>query len=315
MLRRTVILLPAAMVTAAIVQFADRSHPLAGHAWLAWLAAFLTLYVALLRQERAGIPIVVGVQHAVALWIGTVVLTWEIAWQIEANRLGGAWWRATWSAIPALVLAWVSAHSGRASWPFGAHYAMLYRGAILMPIAALTLLWSVYTNLVAPGSMAPLPYLPLLNPIDLAQAAVLFAIWRWCGTFEDASGLSRTAIAPYLAGLAFLWVNCIVLRSIHFWAGVEYRFDELMDSVLVQAAFSLLWTITALVVMVHATRSAQRGIWIVGAVLLGVVVVKLFLLDLANSGTVERIVSFIGVGIGLLAVGYFAPVPPGEKEQ
>lgn len=314
-LRRTAILLPAAMVTAAMVQFADRAHPFAGYAWMAWLAAFVTLYAALVRQERAGVSILVGVQHAVALWLGTVVLTWEIAWQIDAHRLGSSWWRAAWSAIPAIVLAWVSACSGRVNWPFGVHYPMLYRGAILMPIAALTLLWSVYTNLVAPGSMAPLPYLPLLNPIDLAQAAVLFAIWRWCGTFEEGSGLSRTAITPYLAGLAFLWVNCIALRSIHFWAGVEYRFDELMDSVLVQAVFSLLWTTTALVLMVHATRSAQRGIWIVGAVLLGVVVVKLFLLDLANSGTVERIVSFIGVGIGLLAVGYLAPVPPGEKEQ
>lgn len=315
MLRRTVVLLPAAMVIASVVQFADHAHPFAANGWLAWPAAFFALYAALVRQERAGIAVLRGVQHAVALWLGTVVLTWEIAWQIDAHGLGSSWVRAAWSAIPALVLTWVSAFSSRANWPFGTHYLVLYRGAILAPIAALTLLWSLYANLAAPSSMAPLPYLPLLNPIDVAQSAVLFAIWHWCSTFEEGSRFSRVTTAPYLAGLVFLWVNCIVLRSIHFWAGVEYRFDDLMNSVLVQSAFSLLWTTTALVLMVHATRSAQRINWIVGAVLLAVVVVKLFLLDLANSGTVERIVSFIGAGIGLLAVGYFAPVPPGDKEQ
>jgi uncharacterized membrane protein len=43
---------------------------------------------------------------------------------------------------------------------------------------------------------------------------------------------------------------------------------------------------------------------------MGVVVVKLFLVDLSNVGTVERIVSFIGVGVLMLVIGYLSPVPP-----
>jgi uncharacterized membrane protein len=38
--------------------------------------------------------------------------------------------------------------------------------------------------------------------------------------------------------------------------------------------------------------------------------VKLFLVDLGNTGTLARVVSFLGVGVLLLVVGYFAPVPP-----
>ena len=38
--------------------------------------------------------------------------------------------------------------------------------------------------------------------------------------------------------------------------------------------------------------------------------IKLFVVDLAATGTVERIVAFLGVGGLLLLVGYFAPVPP-----
>jgi uncharacterized membrane protein len=34
---------------------------------------------------------------------------------------------------------------------------------------------------------------------------------------------------------------------------------------------------------------------------------------MANTGTVARIVSFIGAGLLLLAVGYFSPLPPTKE--
>jgi uncharacterized membrane protein len=43
---------------------------------------------------------------------------------------------------------------------------------------------------------------------------------------------------------------------------------------------------------------------------MAVVVGKLFLVDLSHIGGIERIVSFIGVGLLMLLVGYLAPVPP-----
>jgi uncharacterized membrane protein len=57
-------------------------------------------------------------------------------------------------------------------------------------------------------------------------------------------------------------------------------------------------------------RRLERPLWIAGAILLGLVVAKLFLADLAGVGSVARIVSFIGVGAMMLAVGYLAPLPP-----
>ena len=41
-------------------------------------------------------------------------------------------------------------------------------------------------------------------------------------------------------------------------------------------------------------------------------VMKLFVIDLGNTGTVARIISFLGVGALLLVVGYYAPAPPRE---
>jgi uncharacterized membrane protein len=62
--------------------------------------------------------------------------------------------------------------------------------------------------------------------------------------------------------------------------------------------------------MLAGHARARRDAWIAGAALLAVVVAKLFLVELADHGSVERIVSFIVVGVLMLVVGYFAPIPP-----
>jgi uncharacterized membrane protein len=49
--------------------------------------------------------------------------------------------------------------------------------------------------------------------------------------------------------------------------------------------------------------------------LLILVVLKLFFVELASSGTIERIISFIVVGSLLLLIGYFVPLPPNEEKE
>ena len=53
----------------------------------------------------------------------------------------------------------------------------------------------------------------------------------------------------------------------------------------------------------------------IGAGLLGLVIVKLFLVDLSNLETVARIVSFVSVGVLMLIIGYLAPLPPGGESR
>jgi uncharacterized membrane protein len=56
-------------------------------------------------------------------------------------------------------------------------------------------------------------------------------------------------------------------------------------------------------------------VWLAGGALLAVVVAKLFLVDLSRVGTVGRIVSFVGVGVLMLIIGYFSPLPPARSED
>ena len=62
--------------------------------------------------------------------------------------------------------------------------------------------------------------------------------------------------------------------------------------------------------MIWATRQASRIFWFIGGGLLAATVVELFLFDLSHVTGIERIMSFIGIGLMLLLIGYFSPLPP-----
>jgi uncharacterized membrane protein len=109
-------------------------------------------------------------------------------------------------------------------------------------------------------------------------------------------------------------LNTVLLRTMHYWGGVPYRFEALLADTAVQAALSIFWTLLALGAMLWANRNELRVLWFGGAGLMTVVVAKLFLIDLVRVGTVPRIVSFLVVGGLMLVIGYFSPLPPAKGE-
>ncbi len=307
-LRHSQVLLTGLMLWVALGLAADGINPFRDAQFFAWLLAFAASLTALWRQERDGVALIPGGQHlllvALALWlIGS-----ELVWRADMAGLSLSWQFAAAGLVLAggiALLAWALAG---ARWPFAA-YPELSRHGGLLPLLALGLLWTLFANAVCDGEASPLPYLPLVNPLDLAQLA-FFAAAVWSLRHLLAGSDVARMLGPMLVGAAFYWVNAALLRTVHQWAGVPFELEALLRSVVAQSALSLLWTSTALVLMIAAGRSRSRPLWMTGAALLGVVVLKLFVNDLGNTGTVARIVSFIGVGVLLLVIGYVAPVPP-----
>jgi uncharacterized membrane protein len=302
-------MLPA-MAIAVLMQIDRGLHPSAYAAGLAWLAAFAAFYAILYRQQKNAIAIGADNQHVFAVWLASGLVAWELAWQCAQLNPGTSWPFAMWGTVPALTML-VIGHYGRRTWPWRGNFDF-FRTVCLAPIALYSVLWSLLSS-GDPARTGEFAYFPLLNPIDLAQISVLCGLRVWLRTGAQTS--REGDYPPLLAALAFVWLNSIVLRSIHHWCDIPYVAHELFNSIVVQAAFSLMWTLTAMALMVMATRKMDRKSWFVGAALLAVVVGKLFLLDLANSGTVARIVSFLGVGVLLMIIGYVAPVPPGDAEK
>ena len=159
---------------------------------------------------------------------------------------------------------------------------------------------------------APLPHVPLLNPLETGQVAVLLGIALWWRSLHDHRVFQENGaiLAAILGVTAFMVVSSVVLRTCHLWGGVAWEASALQNSMLVQSSLSIVWGVIAIGLMLFANRGGVRWIWITGAALVAVVVGKLFLVELAAHGSVERIVSFIAVGLLLLLVGYFAPLPP-----
>ena len=106
-----------------------------------------------------------------------------------------------------------------------------------------------------------------------------------------------------------------VARTVHHWTGVPFDLVSLGQSNVLQASLSIVWGSTALAGMVVGARKASRLVWVAGAALMALVVIKLFLIDSGNTGTVTRIISFLGVGIFLLIVGYLAPVAAAQRRS
>jgi uncharacterized membrane protein len=179
--------------------------------------------------------------------------------------------------------------------------------------------WTLASIFCFEGSAAPLPYVPLLNPLDVAQIMTLLALlqhWRRARDQSAAGVAPLNWMAPaVLATLLFLWLNAVLLRSLHHWIGVPLRFEALAASTVVQTSLSIFWAVLALATMLIASRQGSRAAWLVGAALMTVVIIKLFFVDLASVGSIERIVSFLGVGAAMLVVGYFSPLPPRLQES
>jgi len=290
-------------------------HPFAAAGWLAWPLAFAVLYVIAHRHEGALRLALSNALQTFSAWLLCLILGWEAGWVVHLGVGAGApeWMYAARIVPPALALLLLPRLVTRVAWPFRAHrvaYLAVAGSGLAFGLAA----WSLLSNVLLDGNAAPLPYVPLLNPLDVAQGLVLLLLLRHWLLLRAAS-LLGSRIQPWLppavlATLLFVWLNGVLLRSLHQWAGVPLRLDALAASNLVETSVSIFWSVLALAAMLLASRKGNRPAWVVGAVLLTIVICKLFLVDLSSVGSIERIVSFVGVGLAMLVVGYFSPLPP-----
>ena len=314
------------MLAVALSGLASQQHVFAGVGWIAWpamlLAHFYTLHALDAGAPRRWWPWV----HAGGVWLLVLLAANLLLSAIDRAQL----WHTAWATVillaagSAVLLALVFActpalgASGR-RWPldrFAPDYAWRAAAPIALALAVGALLVAVSSS----GQTRPLPYVPLLNPTDLAVALAVATCWLWLARMRRAPlALPRVLHAPapvaVLVAIAFVAINTVWLRVAHHYADVPWDAHSLFASFLVQAGYSILWTLIAVVLMVAAHRGRHRTTWMLGAGLLALTVLKLFLVDLSNRGGAERIVVFIAVGVLMLLVGWFAPLPPAQERD
>ena len=311
-----VMLLPT-LVAALVLSFDVLDHPLAHHGWAAWIVAFVTYYLAL-RDLESELPRTAGTMHVVAYWVLAVLVGREVYWQVD-RAAAGIWPIAVALAVVLAIVSATMATRRTIRWPIGAHwrtYLMAGTGPVLLVLSG----WVLVLDIVSPGDPAPLTYLPLLNPLELLTvlAAVVLLAWRKLANSAGKQFLPELGdrrFGPILALLGLVLLTVAVARTVHHWEGVPFDMVSMTFSTTLQASVAIVWAVGGLTGMIVGVRTARRMIWVAGASLMMLVVAKLFLFDLRHTGTVARVVSFLGVGVLLLIVGYFAPVPPSASAR
>lgn len=312
-----------AMLVVALWGMVTQDHVFQSGGALVW-PLVLVLHAVMLRRLDAGTPTAWWPWvHAAGVWLLVLLAGNLLVFAIGRANL----WQTAWATVillvagtaVLLVLAGQRALGGKASarWPLD-RFAQAYFWRASAPLAVALALGALVVAVHSNGQARPLPYVPLLNPTDLAVALALGACAIWLLRVRG-SGLAIPQAArgwhpaAGLAVIGFVALNTVWLRVAHHYAGVPWDADDMFASFLVQAGYSILWTLLALGLMVGANRRGWRTGWMLGAGLLAVTVVKLFVVDLSNRGGTERIFVFIAVGLLMLVVGYFAPLPPNRK--
>lgn len=290
-------------------------HYLPSAAWgaLAWPLAALWHWYSLKRQENyfTKLAPVLTRWHVLGCWFFLALVSTELKGQfLLLSAADSSWTLLAWIIAPALFLYAVGRPILAQRWPL-ISYRAVYLETASAPIALVLLAWCWISNLICAGDAQPLPYLPLLNPLELAHVIVLLSLFIWWRDLPltAAVKLQPKSAMSIVAATGFVLLTGMVLRSVHHFGGVAWNASALFDSHLAQAAISIVWALAGVGLMLAGNRRGSRTIWIAGVALLALVVAKLFLIELADRGGLYRIISFIGVGIAFLVVGYFAPVP------
>lgn len=310
--------IPAAIVALGFA-YHPYYHPAAHLGAVAWLS-LLAVHLLVLRLVPDLLPEKwTPFLHIAGCWLFLGIAALEVRFALIAlSDHWNAWRWLGWASVPSIYLIVAAQKRLTDFWPFSA-YQREYCAIAALPIAAILLAWFWLSNVLSDGTADPLPYLPLVNPLELGQLLVMVALLVW---FRERfpmlpfAGQVPAAVSYAAFGAsALLFLTCVVLRTCHHWAGIPYTLDQLLASMLVQASLSILWAIAALSLMIVGHSRRQRETWMTGAALIAVVVVKLFLVELFNVGGLPRVISFIGVGVLLLIIGYFAPLPPKRSEN
>jgi uncharacterized membrane protein len=311
------------MMLALLINLGDNlaiAHPLTA---IAWIISFICFYALLsptqIQQtqnpdDHHWQPIswqLNPYQHGGAIWLGVILIGWQMGGWLQAiTHLANTWGFSCRVWIPGAALLLIEMGTRHINWPFKQH-ALMYRQFVSTPIAAGLIgliLLSIFTQV---GNSTPLPYFPLLNPLDLSILSGFVCLWMWYRQLTTPPfqlSITRTKVA--FAIMVFFWINSALLRALHHGYGLSLSLAAIIDSNLAQTCLTLLWSSIAMLMMFISSARGQRNGWIAGASLLAIVVVKLFLLDLGSVGSVTRIISFMFVGILMLVIGYFRPLPP-----
>ncbi|MCX7032866.1 MAG: DUF2339 domain-containing protein [Arenimonas sp.] len=273
--------------------------------WWLVLALALPTLAALREPFSRGLPV------AHIAWLVTVAAAAGITlMRVLDDRAGLAdgWLLPAVMAPLALMFFIAWKHPRFAGWPVADAFPRWRKAWLGIAGAGLGIAW-LLGNLL-PGNSTPLPWLPLLNPLELSLLLGLMVAAAALRSHADPHRLGSLA----WAGAALLMLTMAVLRACHHLGDLPWS-PEILGETLAQTSLTVAWCVAGVTTWILGSRRLDRPLWWLGAVLLGIVLLKLLLVDRQFVGNIAGIVSFVVVGLLLIIVGRIAPTPPRSEPR
>jgi len=257
----------------------DGGHGATAKAWILALAAANVALGAGVPRRRMSPEI-----GALLIAIGTAVAALGLALALSGPVLVSAW------AVEAVLLAWLARR-------FGDERAMV--------------LSVVYLTAALVHALAfEAPPVALVHGVDdlpRALAALAIAIAGVVGVALFAPRSERVEwralLTALAAGLGVYLVSVLIVDASGTGQGG-------------QLLLSAFWSVTGLAALVAGLARDDRRLRLGGLGLLGLAIVKVFLYDLATLDSIYRVVSFVAVGLLLLAGAFaYQRARPGGEES
>ncbi len=279
--------------------------------WLPYVAAIVFGLRHLQSQWRSVLPLV----HIIALAGLVYVLGDGINDRLAAFSGGsiGQGWRVTLPWLPLMALALLAGRRPQlAGWPVSLSFADYRKYVLAIGSVLLGVVW-LNTQPLS-GSSTPLPWLPIINPLELFQ--ILIFIGAIAAIRQHTRRQPKDASTFWtLAALAgVLQLTVMTLRGSHHLAGLAWDMSIINQNI-AQAALTVVWSLAGVLAWVLGSRRGNRPVWMLGAILLGIVMLKLLIIDRRFLGDIPGIVSFMVYGLLLVVVGRLAPIPPSAKQE
>ena len=310
MRQATLLFLPF-LLLAFVAYLIEHAHILVGIGVFAWTAAVIT-HVWLLYVLDENSSRLAPTWHAWGAVFFVAILAFDVRWQVDSLLPNDVWAD---SAGMFILVAGAAAYlylRDKVRWPIERCFDGYFTASALLVSGFVLLL--VATCINDPGDPAPISYLPILNPFDLLTLAGLSVGWyviKIADSTSQWSGKKLGTVASWLwGGFAFILATLAVVRAVHHLADVQWARQEIMGSAIAQTSLTIFWAALGVAGMLLGTRRSNRSIYILGGTLMLVVIIKLWVIDFQNNETVFGIASFLGVGLMLLSVGYYSPMPP-----
>lgn len=304
--------LPALMCLAWLVWW-DDGHILMWPDAVFWAMALALCYWVIVKLEALLWPkSVVIALHAGCVALAASMLSIELHWYIthHMKQLGDSYLAL---ALFFPLLAMYGAI--KLYWPAIQRLGPVLQCTLIAALTGVFVLWSTLAHVSNSASAAPLPYFPVINPFDLIHVVFFILLASAVRIFAAVKQEWGHQMVILLGALVFIWLSAVLLRSVHHYANIPLELSAMLSNNLVQTGLSILWALIGMLSVLFAAKKLIRPLWIAGTVLIGVVLVKLIFVDLGNSGTIERITSFLVVGGLLVALGYYSPIPPRAQSK